>query len=176
MKNKIKFLTVLVAVFSFTFTACDEIEDLVDVDFTTSVSANIPVTIDQGQETVDEGVVLSLDNNATHDYLNKLEEVEITKLTYKITSFSGDALGTVDVSLYADDIKLDLNSFNVEKAYDGSTIFEVTDVTKLNEMANLLEKNKSVTVGIKGSCYAPESDMNFNVQVTASLKVTANPL
>ena len=176
MKKGIKFLAVLVTVFSFTFTACDELEDLVDVDFTTSISAKIPVAIDQGQETVNESVLLSLDNSATHDYLNKIEDVEITKLTYKIINFSGDATGTIDVSLFADDITLDLMKFTVKDAYSNGTIFEVTDVAKLNEMANLLKKNKSVTVGITGECNAPEDAMNFNVEVAASLKVTANPL
>jgi hypothetical protein len=176
MKTTIKFLTVLIMAVSFTFTACDELEDLADVDFTTSISTKIPIAINQGQETVNESVVLSLDNNATHDYLNKIEDVKITKLTYTINNFSGDATGTIDVSLYADNIALDLMAFTVKDAYSNRTVFEVTDVAKLNEMANLLKKNKSVIVGVKGVCTTPEEAMSFNVQVTASLKVTANPL
>ncbi|MDV7186666.1 hypothetical protein R3X25_05180 [Lutibacter sp. TH_r2] len=174
MKNTIKFLTVLVAVFSFTFTSCDD--DILDVDFNTTITAKIPVHVDQDQETVNESTILSLDNSDTNKYLNKIKGVEITKLTYKITNFSGDATGTINVDFKADNLILQTEGFVVENAYNNTTIFEVTDIDKLNNMANLLKNNKSVTVGVSGDCVAKENSMDFNVEVTAELKVTANPL
>jgi len=175
MKNTIKFLKVLLVV-GFTFTSCDDIEDLADIDFSTSIKATIPVQVNQGQTTLDESVVLSLDNNDTHDYLSKIKDVKIKKLTYRIINFTGDSYGSVDVEFYADNIALDLNEFMVKDAFTTGTIFEVTDVAKLNEMASLLKKNKKVTVGIKGDCEAMEEAMNFKVEVTATLDLTANPL
>lgn len=174
MKNTIKFLTVLVIAVSFTFTACSD--DLLDVDFTTSITEKIPITIDQGQEIISESAILSLDNSDTNKYLNKIKNVEITKLTYKIITFSGDESGSLDVEFNANDIVLDNIDFNVKNAYSNVTIFEVTDVAKLNEMANLLKKNKQVTVGVNGNCSALEDAMDFTIEVTVALNVTANPL
>ena len=174
MKNSIKLLTVLVAIFSFTFTSCDE--DILDVDFNTTVSQTIPIHVNQDQEIVNESAVLSLDNSDTNKYLKKIKDVEITKLTYIITNFTGDATGYVNVDFKADDVVLKTEGFTVKEAYDNVTIFEITDVDKLNAMANLLKTNKSVSVGINGECITKENSMDFNVEVTANLKVTANPL
>ena len=174
MKNTIKFLTVLVTVFSFTFTSCDD--DILDVDFNTTVSQTIPIHVNQDQETVNESAVLSLDNSDTNKYLKKIKDVEITKLTYIITNFTGDTTGSVNVDFKADDLVLKTEGFIVKNANDNVTVFEITDVDKLNAMANLLKTNKSVSVGITGECVNKENSMDFNVEVTANLKVTANPL
>lgn len=173
MKTTAKIFSALLICFAFT--SCDD--DLLDVDFDTTAKATIVANVDQDQETVNEYVVLSIDNNDTHDYLDKIKGVKITKLTYRIISFTGNEEGTVDVDFYADNITLkDAASFNVKDAYDAGTIFEVTDVSKLNAMADLLKSNKSATVGITGNTVSNEIGMNFNIEVTAELEVTANPL
>ncbi|WP_299105408.1 hypothetical protein [uncultured Winogradskyella sp.] len=172
MKTTVKILSALLI--CFMFTACDD--DLLDVDFDTTVKATIVANVEQNQETINESVVLSLDNNDTHDYLNKIKDVTIKKLTYRIISFSGDSQGSVDVNFYADNITLKTEAFVVNDAYSSATIFEVTDVSKLNTMADLLKTNKSTTVGISGNTVATEAAMNFNIEVTAELEVTANPL
>ena len=172
MKTTAKILSVLLM--CFVFTSCDD--DLLDVDFDTTVKATIVAHVDQGQETIDESVVLSLDNNDTHDYLDNIKNVKIKKLTYKIISFSGDSEGYIDVDFYADTITLTAKEFFVKEAYDAATIFEITDVSKLNTMADLLKTNNSTTVGISGQSTAVEEEMDFNIEVTAELEVTANPL
>lgn len=172
MKTAVKILSALFI--CFMFTSCDE--DLLDVDFDTTVKATVVANVNQGQETVDENVVLSLDNSDTHDYLDNIKGVEIKKLTYKISSFSGNELGEVDVDFYADNLVLRTESFNVKTAYNNGTIFEITDVSKLNAIADLLKTNKKTTVGITGETNSTEGAMDFNIEVTAVLEVTANPL
>ncbi|WP_299781710.1 hypothetical protein [uncultured Formosa sp.] len=172
MKTTIKMLSALLI--CLVFTSCDK--DLLDVDFNTTVKATIVAHVDKYQETIDESVVLSLDNKDTHDYLNKIENVKIKKLTYKIISFSGDPEGYIDVDFYADTITLTTEEFFVKEAYNAGTVFEITDISKLNTMANILKKNISTTVGIIGQSSAMETDMDFNIEVTAELEVTANPL
>ena len=170
MKNTVKFLTLLLI--CFTFTSCDD--DILDVDFNTTVKATIVAHVDQNQTTINDYVVLSLDNSDTNQYLDKIKDVTITKLTYKIVSFSGNTLGNVDVDFYADNIILRTEGFNVSTALNQT--FEVTDVAKLNTMANLLRTNKQTTVGITGDTTSAEGDMDFSIEVTAELAVTANPL
>ena len=172
MKTTAKILSALLI--CFVFTSCDE--DLFDVDFDTTVKATIVANVAQGQVTVDESIVLSLENNQTRDYLDKIKDVKIKKLTYKIISFSGNENGSVDVDFYADNIILKTEAFDVKQAFDLGTKFEVTEVSKLNSMANLLKNNSRATVGISGVTISTEGDMDFNIEVTAELEVTANPL
>ncbi len=175
MKITAKILSALLI--CFIFTSCDK--DLLDVDFDTTVKATIVANINQGQETINESAVLSLENNDTRDYLDKIKNLKIKKLTYKIISFSGDTEGYIDVDFYANSITLKTEAFVVKEAYDASTIFEITDVSKLNAMADLLKTNKNTTVGISGLCTGIQSnidDLDFNIEVTAELEVTANPL
>ena len=172
MKTTINILSALLI--CVMFTSCDD--DILDVDFNTTINATIVAHVDQGQEAIDESVVLSLDNNDTHDYLDNIKNVKIKKLTYKIISFSGDPEGYIDVDFYADTITLTAEDFFVKEAYDTATIFEITDVSKLNTMADLLKTNNSTTVGISGQSTAVEAALDFNIEVTAELEVTANPL
>lgn len=172
MKTTAKILSTLFI--CFVFTSCDD--DILDVDFDTTIKSTIVANVSKGQETLNENVVLSIDNKDTRDYLDKIKNVKIKKLTYKIISFSGNEKGTVDVDFFADNITLKTEAFTVKSAYDASAIFEVTDVSKLNSMADLLKNNKSVSVGILGKTVSEEGDMNFNIEVTAELEVTANPL
>ncbi len=172
MKTTVKILSVLLI--CLVFTSC--VEDLLDVDFDTTAKTTIVAHVNQGQETINESVILSLDNNDTHEYLDNIKSVKIKKLTYKIISFSGNDLGSIDVGFYADDITLKTEAFVVKDAYNVSTIFQVTDISKLNAMADLLKNKKSTTVGISGQTFSLEGNMDFNIEVTAELEVTANPL
>jgi hypothetical protein len=174
MKNNIKFLTLLTLVFSFTFTSCDK--DLLNVEFDTTAKATIVAHVDQGQETINESVVLSIDNSDTNKYLSNINDVKIKKLTYKIISFSGDEVGTIDVDFYADTIILITDQFVVKEAFEALIILEVTDISKLNAMASLLQDNLSITVGISGISSALQDEMDFNIEITAELEITASPL
>lgn len=175
MKNTINFLTALVLVF-FTFTSCEEAEDLLNTDFSTTITGSIPVSINQGQDTFNDNIVFSIDNNDTHDYLSNINDVKITKLTYKITNFVGDASGSINGNLLADTIILDTNSFNVKDAFNAVTIFEITDVDTLNSMANLLKNNHEVILRITGESISLNDSMNFKIEITAELDITASAL
>ncbi len=175
MKTTAKILSALLI--CFVFTSCDK--DLLDVNFDTTVKATIVAHIDQNQTTIDDYVVLSLDNKDTHDYLDNIKGVTIKKLNYKIISFSGDRDAYIDVDFYADNITLRTEALTVKEAYENGVIFEITDVSTLNAMANLLKTNKKTTVGIIGQCTGangPIDITDFSIEVTAELGVTANPL
>ncbi len=174
MKNAIKILLLIVVTVSLTFISCDE--DLLDTDFSTTITESIPVNIAQGQETINKTVVLSIVNSDTQDYLSNINNVRIAKLTYKITNFVGDAEGSINGSLMADTIVLGTNNFNVKDAYDAVTIFEITDVNALSSMANLLKNNQEVMVSITGESISVNDSMNFKIEITAELDITASPL
>ena len=88
----------------------------------------------------------------------------------------GDAEGSINGNLMADTIVLDTNNFNVKDAYNAVTIFEITDVDTLNSMANLLKNNHEVMVSIIGESISLNDSMNFKIEITAELDITASPL
>ncbi len=174
MKNTIKFLILLVITTSFF--ACDK---LTDVNFDTTITERIPVHINQttGTSTAfNESIILSLDNNDTHDYLNDIKAVEINSLTYKLIQFSGDANGTIDVQFYIDANPLMQNDIIVKQSVDNLTIFEITDVQELNTIASALKNGHQVTARYQGNALCNNGSMDFKVEISMSVAVTANPI
>jgi len=174
MKNTIKFLAIILI--SITFQSCDDVEGLADVNFNTSINEKIAFHVDQNQEDISESITLSIDNVDTHDYLNNLETVSITKFTYKIIDFFGDEEGSVNVALFVDGVSLSQESFIVKQVNDDSTIFEITDTNKLNIIASTLKNNHQITASISGTSIAINDSMDFKVDITIDLTIVANPL
>ena len=178
MKNTIKILVILLLV-NFTITSCDEIEDLADVDFNTQITERIPIHFDAevDQGIIDQHIILSLDNSDTHDYLNKIKDVTITKVTYKIIDLvGGDQYSDIQTDFSMDAFDLDQNvEINVKSAFENQTVFEIADVSKLNNIANAIKNNKQVSANINGY-YRSFIAADFKIEITVYLDVTANPL
>ena len=174
MKNTIKFLAIILI--SITFQSCDDIEDLADVNFNTTINEKIAFHVDQNQEAISESITLSIDNSDTHDYLNNLERVSITKFTYKIIDFIGDEEGSVNITFFVDGVSLSQESFIVKQVNDDATIFEITDTNKLNTIASTLKNNHQITASISGTSTAINDSMDFKVDITINLSIVANPL
>jgi hypothetical protein len=172
MKNTIKLLVVLLIV--FTFNSCDDVTDLADVTFTTTLSENFDVSISETQESISNQVILNLDNSDTHDYLTKLKSVNINKLTYKFTNYTGNESCNMEVEISTDGNVFETKEFQIKQAVDNGTIYEITDVAKLNEMATALKNNNQVSFGMEGAVFDGPAD--FIVEVTAEVTVVANPL
>lgn len=177
MKNIIKFLAILLVV--FTFNSCDEAEKLADVEFSTTLVEKIPVHFneDQSQEPIEKTLILSLDNTDTHDYLDKIKDVSIKKLTYKIVDLTGgDESAYIQANLLMDAFELQHNlEMNILADFNDEKIFEVTDVNKLNQVANALKANKQITAKLSGD-YQSLAVTDFKIEVTIELDLIANPL
>jgi len=176
MKNTVKILIILL-VSSFLFSSCDN--DIMDVEFSTTLSEKIAVHFNENidQETIDNTIIVNLDNTDTHDYLSKIKNISISKLTFKIVDFTGDDVTNIsNTDLYVDNIILFNNlSITIKEAFDNQTIYEVTDTNKLNQVAQLIKTNNQITAGITGD-YQSYAAANFKVEVTLKLDITANPL
>ena len=174
MKNTIKLLAFILL--AITFQSCDDVESLADVNFNTSINKKIAFHIDQNQETISESNTLSIDNQDTHDYLNNLESVTITKFTYKIIDFNGDEEGSINVTFFVDGVSLSQENFIVKQVNDDQTIFEITDTSNLNTIAAALKNNHQITASISGTSVAINDSMDFKVDITINLSIVANPL
>ncbi len=177
MKKLIKIFVVLLI--SFSFNACDEAEDLLDVKIPASINENIIVQIDDTNsswDTYSKSVLLSIDTGDIHKYINKIKDVKVNKLSYKIINFSGDPTGKVKGSFTIDNTNINLeNEIVVKTEADKATVFEITNVDELNEIGEELKKNKRFTARYSGSALCDEN-MNFIIVITANITVIANPL
>jgi len=163
----------------FSFSSCDE-DDLPPISFTVGVDQieNIPVHLDQtnGERmTFSFKNTLTINNEDTKDYINKIKNVQINKLTYKVIAFSGDPLGDVDAAfMVADQISLE-NAFVVKTAADDQIIYEITEVAELNRIADALKSGQKVNIIYSGSALCNDDDMDFIIEVTMATRVTIDP-
>jgi len=171
MKNTFKFLAILVV---FTLNSCDKAKELTDVTFSTSLTKEFAIHINENQEYISEEQILSLDNTDTHDYLDKLKNVQINKLTYKFKNFIGNEACNMNVEIATDGNMFETKEFIIKQAIDNGTIYEITDVAKINTMATALKNNKQVSFTMEGEVFEGAAD--FDVEVTAEVEVVANPL
>lgn len=174
MKKITPYLTFLVLLLTLSSNSCDE--DILDVEIFTEMSRSIDLHLNQGQETINENYILDLKNDDTKDFLNKIKDVRIQKLTYRITSFSGDPEGSIAGKVYIEGFSFGPEIDNIKRAFDNNTTFEISNIDELNTIAELLKKNNQITVNLNGESACPNSSVDFTVEVTALLDITANPL
>lgn len=173
MKNLIKFLAALLLLVGYT--SCDELDELTEVDLNTSVTEQIAVNVDSGENVMlDSGVMVNIDNPDTHDYLNKIQTVRINSLTYKVINFIGDLSGTMTVDLLADGAILATHT-NVVVANEEYVEYSISDTAKLTAIASKLKSGADVYMSVAGTATS-EGGLIFDVEVTLDLTVTADAL
>ncbi len=163
------------------FSSCDEDDIkafLPDIKVNISETERIRVNIDQTngeRASFSERTDLDIVNKDTEDYLNKIKNVEIITLSYKIINFSGDPIGDVDGSFaVAGEVSLQ-NAFVVKTSADNQIVYEITDVVELNRIANALKSGQKVTVEYAGSGLCDADELNFTVEVSLVAKITIDP-
>ncbi len=177
MKNRIKFLTVLI-VCSFIFTSCDEddLKSFADITVESSLTENYNLNFNaESEEAIEESMTINLaDDTTISEYLNQLEKIKITKITYEITSFTGDHYVDMNVGFYMDE-----NAIVIPKEYnlynETGVEYEITDASILETISTTLLSNKEVTFKLKGD-YQSLSPAAAEITVTIYFKLTANPL
>ena len=173
MKNLIKFCAVILLVFGYT--SCDKLDELTEVDFNTSVTERITVNVDAGENVVlNNSVMVNIDNPDTHDYLNKIKNVTINSLTYKVVSFDGDFNGMMTANLIADGVTLATHT-DVLVSDEIEVLYSIDDTAKLTAIATKLKNKADVVMEVTGTATS-EVGMYFQIEVTLNLKVTADAL
>jgi len=179
MKNILLLLGVFLICCSFSSCDEDDLEALLPAfDVNLTKTEIIPVQIDQTTgDWVNYANMTNLNivNSDTEDYLNKIKEVKINKLSYKVINFIGDPAGRVkgDFSV-AGKVYLS-NEFVVKTSADNGVVYEITEVAELTEIANLLKSGQNVKVEYAGSALCDDDSMDFDIEVTLKVKVTIDP-
>lgn len=163
------------------FSSCDE-DDLPGIIPAFSVNLNetenIPVQIDQTMGdwvTFSETTTINIVNGDTENYLNKIKEVKINTLSYKVINFNGDPVGEVKGKFsVAGQVSLS-NEFVVKTSADNAVVYQITEVAELTRIANALKSGQDVQVEYSGSAFCDDNSMDFTIEVTMSVKVTIDP-
>lgn len=163
------------------FSSCDE-DDLAavlpDIDAEVTSIQKIPVSVDKTEgdwvefsNTADVSII----NNETEKYLNRIKSVNIKRLRYRVLEFNGDPMGEVQGSFSADNGKTFENRFMVKNAFDQNTVYDVDDVAELNRIANALKSRHTIQVRYSGKALCDQENMNFTIEVEMVAEVTINP-
>ena len=172
MKKLIYFFGVLVLVLSFS--TCDELDELTEIDVDTSVTERITVNIDSGENVpINSTVKVNIDNPDTHEYLNKIEKVKINSLTYKAVNFSGPGTdGVITVDLMADSVILATHT-GIRPFDEIGVEYLITDEATLTSIANKLKNGLDVVMAAVGTS-SSESAFSFQIEITLDLEVTVD--
>jgi len=176
--NKVLLLVTLVAV---SLTSCDK--DLTEVTFSTNLSktsdqivVNAPTNkaLDSNFNTT---FVLDLDNADTHDYLDKIKDIDLknVRMTFQgLSGLSGNTTPTVLKITINNEIIFEFNDFKYSDIADGEE-FVIDDTQKINRAADLLKSAKKLTIKIEGNI--PDTNMyQFFIKFMAKADITANAL
>lgn len=176
MKNTIKFLTVLVAVFSFTLTSCDEVESLADVNLKSSISGKYNLNFnEETEDKIDESLLLNLaDEGDVSEYINKLKKVNITRITYQISAFTGDNYVDMNVGFFMDGNEI-VAPMDYNLGSQLGVVYEITDASILQTISTTLLNKKQVTFKLQGA-YSSMSAATAEIKVTVYFDAVANPL
>ncbi len=177
----LKRMALIVLAFGFVFSGCDE-DDIAavlpDIDIAVNETGEIPVFVnktDGDWVEFSETTNISIVNNDTQKYLDKIKKVKIKRLRYKVLTFQGDPTGEVQGSFSADNGKTFENQFQVKKAFDDQTVYEVQDVNELNRIANALKSKNTIQVKYSGMALCDQDVLDFIIEVEFEAEVTVDP-
>jgi hypothetical protein len=163
------------------FSSCDEDDVaavLPDIDIALTTTEEIPVFVEKTEgEWVEYSSTtnISIVNDDTDKYLNKIKNVNIKRLRYRILAFNGDPNGEVQGSFSADNGQTFRNNFRVRNSFEQQTFYEVNDVAELNRIANALKAKHTIQVRYSGMALCDQDDMDFTIEVELQAEVTVNP-
>lgn len=161
---------------SFTFMSCEEIEELTQIEIDTEVSETVNIVIPDDSLTNFEGTsTIKLENSEEmNQYLLDLKDLNVTKISYKITNYTGPDDGTLSGNLFFEEMgfELDIPETQLKETSDNE-ILNTIDATdeQLDQIASYLIASKQATLTARGE--VSEAPMEFDFTIIAALSATA---
>ena len=180
---KMKKITTFFALTSlaFAFNACDAVDELTKIDVDTTITEDLVITIAEGETTFSESAFISIDDDDVQDNLDKIEDLQITKLTYEIVSVTGTAdviasgSFTAQSSTYPWFQATDGTTVNLTTAANAGTVYEIeVDQSLVDAFEADLKSGATATLSASGTVSA--APVTFTVRVTADVKVTVDAI
>ncbi|WP_372752630.1 hypothetical protein [Labilibaculum sp.] len=157
------------------FTSCDKVNDLKTKEFydielsketviTVNTAEAVSIKADEAYA-FSETINLNLsDIDDIKDYLNKLEDVDVTSVNCEITGLSGGEIQTLIISVP------DLNfEFEFTEVSENQSLFVNFTAVQLDAIADALLKNKTLKITISGT--VSEQPSSFTIETLALVDV-----
>jgi hypothetical protein len=162
------------------FTSCDKVNDLKTKDFyDIELSKETTITVNsvktnslKMEESFPFSETINLDFadlKEIKDYLNKLEAVDVTSVTCKVTNLTGGEVKSLTISV--PDLNFD---FDIPTVSLNQPLFVNFTTEQLDAIANTLLQNKNLKITITGT--VTEQPVSFNIEITALVDVEVEVL
>ena len=181
MRNSLKmaFYTLLIVLFF----SCDEIESLADIDFPVTLTKSHPFEVTTTDEMTTTIVLDATTNSEVKKYVNNIKSYRVTELLFAIENYAAESQddiffdGVMGVSKKSENqpsSTCQVNDLNItQKAKEGN--FEITNCSDVvNKMSSLLKQENAINIYLIGEF--TKAPLEFDLKVTATVTVTANPL
>jgi hypothetical protein len=157
------------------FASCDEVDELTEVDFSTTITEEVTINLSQNSDNINGVIAVNLANNSDiSPYLSKLEDIQITQASYKLKNYVGaeDAMGSLSATAAGESFGPFQHTFFTD-AQNG-TVFNF-NASQLNSVSNTLSATNALNIQFSGT-QTPAQDGSFVLEVTLDLDVTAQAL
>ncbi|PID68867.1 MAG: hypothetical protein CR968_00760 [Flavobacteriia bacterium] len=160
--------------------ACKKDEDT-QVTINTKLSAteqfNLFSTAVTGTTSYSKNFDIDLSNADTQAYINQIESIDITAITYKLSDFSGDVTGTISGSIMYNDMLLTtFEDLVVSEATEEGTVFEVITPETFSAIEESLDTSGNATITIDFTSDNPNDMMNFSITLGINVSIVANTI
>ena len=172
-----------ITLFVIGLASCDSLNNLADVVFTASFSKTFPVSLQEGNNALDEVDTLDFtDDSDVYKYRDKIKDVKVDSVKFQVLNYQGDANNTITGSVMYSSIAasagkemaaingLDLDQLSVS----GEMINLPLNSADLNDIGSLLQNDKKIKVYLKGN--VDSTPASFVVKVYVYNEITANAL
>jgi len=171
--NNLKNLALILSVIAFI--SCDEVDELTEIDFDTSLTEEVTVTLSENSTSLSENLTINLSNNDDIEpYLNQIESITVTSASYVIKNYNGieTATGELTVSANSEEFGPFEHTFFTDD--QNATVFNL-DASGLNALSSSLSSNNQLSLSISGT-QDPAQDASFIVEFTLEVDVVAQAL
>ncbi|PIE87568.1 MAG: hypothetical protein CSA01_00220 [Bacteroidetes bacterium] len=174
-----KILVLNLVLFIF-LTACKKDDDT-PITINTTLSAteqfNLFPTSDTGTSSFTKSFDIDLSNADTQAYINQIESIDITAITYKLSDFSGDITGTISGSIMYNDMLLTtFEDLVVSEAAADGTVFEIITPETFSAIEESLNTSENATITIDFTAENPNDMMNFNITLGINVSIVTNTI
>lgn len=178
MKNqfimKTKLLYVCLAFIAFT--SCDELDELTEVDFNTTITEEVTINFSDQNTTFSETINIDFAGNSDIEpYLDRIEGIQITDASYRLSNYVGtaNATGTATVTGAGETFGPFTHDFSADT--QSMEEFALTGASKLNALESTLRNTNQLSVSINGA-QDPAQNGEVTAIFTFRLTVTAQAL
>lgn len=179
MKGLNAILITVISVYSFT--SCEEVNSLADVQFETDFEDTFNVneqtaTEPDGSAKVSMTGEVDLTTGDVADYVDKLKDISVKKIQITISQYNGPASAELSGQInFGGGIELDIPPTNMNDLFNNGQTIDLSDqANAFNFIKNQLLNQKQLVYALDG--VISEVPVEATILVKYTLDVTANPL